>query len=96
VSLSTSPHRANKRVKREIVSPLKARNVAGGDVLLRPGTVIDGFQIVRSAEAGAETYIAHFTSELRQLSCPLYAFLPRTSFVHVREEEVALALAVAR
>jgi hypothetical protein len=95
VSLSTSPRRANKRVKREIVSPLKARNVAGGDVLLRPGTVIEGFRIVRSAELDAEPYAAHFLSELRELSCPLHAFLPRTCFVQGAEEILARVVATA-
>ena len=81
----------NKRVKREIVSPLKARNLAGGDVLLRPGTVIEEFRIVRSAEPGAEIYVAHFISELRELSCPLHAFLPRTCFVQVGETAEVLS-----
>jgi hypothetical protein len=78
-------------VKREIVSPLKARDLAGGDVLLRPGTVIEEFRIVHSAEPGAESYDAHFNSEHRELSCPLYAFLPRTCFVHVAETDEILS-----
>jgi hypothetical protein len=82
-------------VRREIVSPLKARNGAGGDVLLRPGTVIDGFRIIRCAEPGAETYLAQFTSELRELSCPLHAFLPRTSIVVVAEKDAIPSRVVA-
>jgi hypothetical protein len=67
----------------------------GGDVLLRPGTVVDGFRIERSSEPGAEIYVAHFLSELRELSCPLYSFLPRTAFVPIAEAGEILARAAA-
>jgi hypothetical protein len=68
-------------VKREIVSLLKARNDAGGVVLLRPGTVIDAFHIMLCAEPGAEGYVAQFDCERGALWCPLHSFLPRTRIV---------------
>jgi len=57
---------------------LQARNGVGGDVLLRPGAVVNGFQIVRSEEPGADRYVARFTYQSQTLASALYAFLPRT------------------
>ena len=71
----------NQRVKREVVGTLNAHDRAGGDVLLRSGTVIDGFRIVRRTAPGSDTYVAEFDWGQVPLSCPLYAFLPRTRIV---------------
>jgi hypothetical protein len=57
--------------------------------------VIDGFRIIRCAEPGGETYIAQFTSELRELSCPLHKFLPRTSIVAGAENDAILSQVAA-
>ena len=65
-------------MKREIVGLLNAHDRAGGNVLLRSGAVVDGFRIVRCAVPGSETYVAEFECERIPLTCPLYAFLPRT------------------
>jgi hypothetical protein len=76
VSLSqASPHRVTKRVKREILRTLLVRADAQ-ELALQPGTVVDGFRIGHSPEAGA--YLAEFEVEQRTLTCPLYTFLPRT------------------
>jgi hypothetical protein len=65
-------------VKREIVRTLSVRADAQ-ELLLPPGTVVEGFRIGHSPEAGA--YLVQFEVERRTLSCPLYAFLPRTRIV---------------
>jgi hypothetical protein len=70
-----------ERVKREIVRLLSAHNGAGGDIRLRPGTVVDGFRILRSAEPDSEAYVVEFECERLRLTCPLYTFLPRTRAV---------------
>ena len=70
-----------QRVKREIVGVLNARDRAGGSVLLRSGSVVDGFRIVRSAHADGEAYVAEFECDRVPLTCPLYAFLPRTRII---------------
>ena len=65
-------------MKREIVGVLSANNGVGGDIRLRPGTVVDGFRIVRSNEPDSEAYLVEFEVERLRLTCPLYTFLPRT------------------
>jgi len=67
-----------QRVKREIVRLLSAHNGAGGDIRLRPGTVVEGFRILRSDEPDSEAYVVEFEFERLRLTCPLHTFLPRT------------------
>ena len=62
-------------MKREIVRTLSVRADAQ-ELSLKPGTVVEGFRIGHSPEAGA--YLAEFEVEHRTLTCPLYVFLPRT------------------
>jgi len=57
--------------------------------------VIDGFRIIRCTDAGGQIYVAQFTSELRELSCPLHAFLPRTSIVVVAENDAIVSRVAA-
>ena len=81
-------------MKREIVSLLKARTAVGGEVTLPTGAIIDDFHVVRRSEPSSDTYLAGFHCEQGELTCPLYAFLPRTRIVEV-EPALPVAAAIA-
>ena len=70
-------------MKREIVSVLLAFDASiSSYVRLEPGSVLTGCHIVHD---NAEIYLMEFQCGSRTLTCPLYAFLPRT---HITEGAV--------
>jgi hypothetical protein len=87
VSLSTPPHRARKRVKREIIRQLPAWDaVACRPAVLEPGMLLSAWQIRRDPSSSPETpYLVEFRSNDRTFQCALYVFLPRTRAMETSE-----------
>jgi hypothetical protein len=58
---------------------LPARDAAGTEMVLPLGALLNRFCIVRCDAGQPDPYLARFEWQERDWSCPLYAFLPRTS-----------------
>ena len=87
MSLSTPPHRARKRVKREIIRQLPAWDaVSCRPAILEPGMLLSAWQIRRDLSTAPEIpYLVEFRSEDRIFQCALYVFLPRTRAMETSE-----------
>jgi hypothetical protein len=53
--------------------------------------VVNGFHIERSSKPEEQVYLARFKWERRDLTSPLYAFLPRTRILETVTEHATIA-----